>query len=212
MKIPLVYPKIPNNTNCPLKKCIAFEKYDGTNLHWVWHSRNGWVEFGTRRDRFSLSENGIKEFTEAHPELQEASILLLDPHGTLDEFLFSKYSECKEVVVFTEFLGPHSFAGTHDPHDEKQLVIFDIMADGQLLSPETFIKEFKYFNIAKVIYQGKYNGRLTEDIRQGKYPVSEGAVIKGVVKDQVHIIKVKTNAYMKKLKAAFEDTWEDYWE
>jgi hypothetical protein len=43
----LYYPKIPDSKDCPLEQCIAFEKYDGTNLHWTW---NGvWTGFGPRR-------------------------------------------------------------------------------------------------------------------------------------------------------------------
>ena len=38
----LVYPKIPDSKNCPHEQCVAFEKYDGTNLHWVWEVELGW--------------------------------------------------------------------------------------------------------------------------------------------------------------------------
>jgi hypothetical protein len=32
----LYYPKIPGSRHAPLERCLAFEKYDGTNLHWSW--------------------------------------------------------------------------------------------------------------------------------------------------------------------------------
>ena len=59
-RIKLAYPKIPGSKNSPFKRCIAFEKYDGTNLHWVWEYELGWYGFGTRRDRFDLIFNTAK--------------------------------------------------------------------------------------------------------------------------------------------------------
>ena len=61
-RVQLAYPKIPDSKNCPNEQCIAFEKYDGTNLHWVWEIELGWYAFGTRRHRFDLDEMGIAEF------------------------------------------------------------------------------------------------------------------------------------------------------
>ena len=61
-KINLTYPKIQGSRDAPLKRCVAFEKYDGTNLHWLWLRDLGWAAFGTRRDQFALDERGIAEF------------------------------------------------------------------------------------------------------------------------------------------------------
>src|SRR4051812_33479077 len=38
----LHYPKIPGSRDCPGGRCLAFEKYDGTNLHWDWDRDIGW--------------------------------------------------------------------------------------------------------------------------------------------------------------------------
>ena len=46
----LHYPKMPDSRNCPDGRCLAFEKYDGTNLHWEWEREFGWHSFGARRD------------------------------------------------------------------------------------------------------------------------------------------------------------------
>ncbi len=64
---------MPGSGDAPLGNCIAFEKYDGTNIHWVWEPTLGWYAFGTRRDRFDLDAKGIAEFNVAHPGLQECS-------------------------------------------------------------------------------------------------------------------------------------------
>src|SRR6185436_13232387 len=38
----LHYPKIPGSKDAPDGRCVAFEKLDGTNLHWCWDRDCGW--------------------------------------------------------------------------------------------------------------------------------------------------------------------------
>jgi hypothetical protein len=73
----LHYPKVPGSRGCPAGRCVAFEKYDGTNLHWDWDRDFAWHAFGTRRDQFNLLPAGIEQFTHAHPHLHEAPALFL---------------------------------------------------------------------------------------------------------------------------------------
>src|SRR3954469_19082169 len=65
----LAYPKVPGSKGAPAGRCLAFEKYDGTNLHWVWDREFGWIRFGTRRDSFYLDGRGTPDFHAAHPGL-----------------------------------------------------------------------------------------------------------------------------------------------
>ena len=130
----------------------------------------------------------------------------------LSDFLTKNYYGTKEVIIFTEFHGPHSFAGTHNPKEEKKLTLFDVQIDGRLLPPEQFIKLFEPFGIPKVVFQGKFSGQLFMDVRNGKHPVQEGIVVKGVVNGQVYMAKIKTNAYLEQLKTKFKDNWKEYWE
>lgn len=216
MKIPLVYPKIPDGTNCPLKQCAVYEKYDGTNLHWVWTPEFGWTDFGTRRNRFSLDSKGIAEFEVEHPSLREAPVIFLRAFSSIVN------NPPHKIILFTEFLGENSFAGNHLYSDKKRLILFDAMVNGKMLEPKQFSDAFATYNppeefddefdVPRIIYTGKYTGQLVEDVRRGKYPVNEGVVIKGVVDGQVYMTKVKTNAYMNKLKLQFKDNWQDYWE
>jgi hypothetical protein len=213
MKIKLVYPKIPNTLDCPLKNCIAFSKEDGTNIHFVLHPKSGWIEFGTRRDRFPFNNDGINQFEQAHPELTGIENIW-DQEAKLEFFLLDHpiYSAAQEIIVFAEYVGAKSFAGAHQPGDSMRLVIFDVQVDGKMLSPEEFIEEFEQFNIAKVLFKGKFTGQLFMDVRKGKYDVKEGVVVKGMVGDQVYMCKIKTEAYLKKIKESFSDNWKDYWE
>lgn len=213
MKIKLAYPKIPDTLNCPLKQCVAFEKLDGTNLHWTFVPDEGWLEYGTRRDRFWINTSGITSFEQAHPELAGAH-KLWDQDGKLESFLNNnpKYHSGKEIIVFTEYLGPNSFAGQHQQKDTKQLVIIDVQVDGRVIPPEEFVEDFKSFSIPKIVFTGKFSGQLYVDVRKGKFDVKEGAVVKGSVGKEVYMAKIKTEAYMDKLKTQFKNNWKEYWE
>lgn len=214
-RIQLAYSKIPDSKNCPLEKCIAFEKYDGTNLHWVWENELGWYAFGTRRDRFDLDERGIAHFNAAHPGLEEAPQIFIRNFAKSLEVLFQEnpqYSS-SEITVFTEFFGANSFAGMHKQDEPKQLVMFDVEVDRTLIEPENFLRDFSSVNIARVVYRGKLTGKFIDEVREGKYGVAEGVVCKGKSNaNGIWMVKIKTLAYMKKLQQAFKDDWETYWE
>ncbi len=218
MKIPLAYPKITGPTDCPLKKCIAFEKYDGTNIHWVWRDSH-FQAFGTRRDRYPIHNVGETAFIKRHPELEQCIDAFLGngKQDKFDEYLHNKFYldedfVNKEIILFTEFFGKNSFAGTHDPKDDKTCVLIDVMINGEILPPDVFINDFKQFNIAKVVYQGKFNGQFIEDVRKGKYLVDEGVVCKGMINNQLYMTKIKTNNYLSKIKKLYPSQWQDLWE
>ena len=127
-RVKLSYPRIPGSSAAPLERCVAFEKYDGTNLHWVWERELGWYAFGTRRNRYDLDELGIAEFHAAHRGYPDAvDIFQRDFARPLAE-LFSEHPAyaAPEITVFTEYFGPHSFAGLHKDSDPKRLVMFDV--------------------------------------------------------------------------------------
>lgn len=206
MKIDLVYPKIPENSDKFHGKCIAFEKYDGTNLHWKWNLQDGWFLFGTRRTQFIFNRYGIDEFTKIHSELANA------PHVFNEQFrdrltaFFCQNTAYRnsEMTVFTEFLGPNSFAGGHSEedviNDDQDLVMIDVAIYGKIIPPEKFREDFLDFPIARVVYTGKYSGQFAEDVRKGKYNVNEGVVVKGIVDGQIFMTKVKTKDYLKRLE------------
>ena len=214
MRCALTYPKIPDTKNCPLKNCIAQVKYDGTCIHIDFEEACGSIGFGTRRDVFDDDLSGAQDFRIAHPGLDEVPDLVDDICFNGLERHILQYNNCnyKKINVFAEFFGSNSFAGQHDPNDQKQLIIFDVMVDGNFLPPDQLYKDFSQFNLVKKIYTGKYTGQLVEDIRKGRYQLNEGAIIKGFVKDQFYMAKIKTDAYKEKLKNVFKDNWENYWE
>lgn len=214
-RIRLAYPKIPGSKDAPAGHCIAFEKYDGTNLHWVWDRELGWYAFGTRRNRFDLDDLGIAAFNSDHPGYEDAPGLFQQMFATELEHIFLEHSAyvVPEITVFTEFVGTDSFAGLHKADDPKQLVLFDVEIDTGMIGPTQFVADFGHLNSARVVYRGKLTGQFIHDVREGRYDVGEGVICKGGTGGaDIWMIKIKTNAYMEQLKQAFQDRWEDYWE
>lgn len=195
MKIDLIYPKIPED-NCSLKTCYAFEKIDGTNCHALYEE--GWQSFGTRRTSFSFSEQGNKDFCKEHPGLEEVyATFCSDWKIPLGDHLATYF--VGRIICFFEFWGLNSFAGEHQAKDPKKLILFDVEVNRELLPPKEFIRWFKTFNTARLIYQGRFTGIFTEDVRNGRFNLNEGVVCKGLVAGQLHMTKIKTTAYLKRL-------------
>ncbi len=199
----LHYPKIPSSRNSPDGRCVAFEKYDGTNLHWDWDRDFGWHSFGTRRDEFNLTEAGVTEFGQKNAHLRQcvevfqATIAL----GTEQVFREHKaYKGFQNLKIFTEFLGPNSFAGLHKDGDPKELKLIDVWADPfGMIGPRQFVADFGHLPIARVVYEGKLTGTFADDVRSGKFGVVEGVVCKGGSGgSDLWMAKIKTHAYMKR--------------
>jgi hypothetical protein len=213
----LHYPKITGSRNAPDGRCTAFEKYDGTNLHWEWDREFGWHSFGPRREEFNLTESGIDLFVRKHAHLREAVVEFRNTLASGIEKVFrehSSYREFHNLKVFTEFFGPNSFAGLHKEDDPKELRLFDVWVEPLgMIGPEQFMSDFGHLRMARVVYQGKLTGKFAEDVRRGKYGVDEGVVCKGGFGGaDVWMVKIKTYEYMERLKQAFAERWEDYWE
>ena len=210
----LVYPKMPGSGAAPLERCIAFNKYDGTNLHWVWDSEIGWHAFGTRRNRFDLDAAGVAEFNAAHPGLEQAAPVFLESWAEELSSVLKAHENygSTEISAFTEYVGVNSFAGQHKHDDPKRLVLFDIKVSSGFLAPDLFVDHFDHLPIARVVYRGKLTGKFTTDVREGRFDVEEGVVCKGGTTGKTWMVKIKTNAYMQRLKDSFASDWGDYWE
>ena len=88
-----------------------------------------------------------------------------------------------------------------------------MQVDKNIIMSDQFIQDFSALKIARVIYRGKLTGKFIDDVRQGKYGVNEGVVCKGGSDpDNLWMVKVKTNDYMRRLQQAFKHDWEAYWE
>src|ERR1700738_1895614 len=94
----------------PGQPFVAFDKLDGSNIRAEWDRKKGWHRFGSRRRLLDAS----------HPLLGQAIQLILNGYGDglPKAFMDDPASRRpQEATAYFEFLGPHSFAGMHDPAD-----------------------------------------------------------------------------------------------
>jgi hypothetical protein len=196
------FPSIDGSAKAPLgKPCIAFYKYDGSNLRWEWSPKQGWHKYGTKHQLFDESD----------PLYAKAIPIFKDTLG--DEIVRRvKHLErgIQRITVFTEFFGPNSFAGQHDPNDLMELRLIDaFLFKRGFMAPRTFLKTFGDMpQAAQVVYEGNLNKQFIDDVRKGVYPVWEGVVAKG----DGFQVKIKTDAYFKKLNEVYGTEYRNYWE
>lgn len=211
----LYYPKIPDSKDFPLSQCIAFEKLDGTNVHFDWERKRGWHAWGTRRDSFPWDGNGFDLWEQVHPQLNMVESAFIDSlaNPLMEQFLFDpRCATWRNVRCFGEYLGPRSFAGQHRDDETKRIVLFDVEVDEQLLDPWEFVELFGELPIPRKVFQGKFTGNFAESVRAGNYGVTEGVVCKCGRRGSVSMAKIKTDAYLMRLKQSFGGRWRDYWE
>jgi len=201
------YPSIEGPLGDFGKPCIAFYKYDGSNLRFEWTPKKGWNKFGTRTRLFDHTD----------PVFGPAIKLFLDTQAEGVEKVIQdtkEYRNNERVTAYCEFFGPKSFAGIHDlepDNDPKELVLFDINFHKKgILGPRDFVKHFGHLKSAQVVYEGNFNQELIEAVRTRTLPVWEGVIAKGGSGHDLWMRKVKSNDYLEKLKAVFRGEWEKY--
>lgn len=198
------YPSIVGSAKAPLnKQCIAFYKYDGSNLRWEWSPKKGWDKFGTRKHLFDHADN---QFNQAIP-------IFLDTMA--DEILYRTKQIVKNphrITAFTEFFGPNSFAGSHVHEDPKELRLFDVfLFQKGFVPPKQFVEVYGGMDqAAEIVYEGALNRKFITDIKKGKggYDVFEGVICKG----SDFMVKIKTDEYFRRLRHKFPERWQEYGE
>ena len=204
------YPTILPSSKAPRENCIAFEKFDGSNIRVKYTNKKGFVLFGSRTQLFDKN----------HPFLGDAVEIFYQKYeDKLIDLIEKHFSNEREIIAFLEFFGPNSFAGWHEKEDVKDLILFDIMIghkNRKFLLPQEFwaMTTKNEITIPKVIYQGNLNDQFIQDVRDGKYDqksasrVFEGVVCKGTERTGAHrgnvwMAKIKTNNYFNLLKGKF---------
>lgn len=180
------------------KPCVAFHKYDGSNLQFKWTQNEGWCQAGTRK-RTIDAENPLF-----------GSALSLFESKYADQILsslrkYKEYRNAKSLVAFCEFFGPHTFSGLHRDDETKDLKLIDLLIPDQgFVLPQNFRQHFGQLDIAEVVYEGALTREFMQDVYQGKYPVNEGVVAKGVTTTQRRKGKTEQDIWMVKIKT---QTW-----
>ena len=199
------YPHILGPSKAPHLPCLAFYKYDGSNMRFEYSRKRGWYKFGTRTQLIN----------ELDPVFGEAIPIFFETLAEgVEKVLRDRYRERESAIVFAEFFGQKSFAGTHLAGDPKELVLFDVnpYKDG-ILGPREFVKSFGHLKSAQVVYEGNFNDQLVDDVRNGRIEgLVEGVVCKGGSGHSLWMRKIKTNAYRERLERLYTEGWEKYWE
>jgi len=185
----LQYPSIDGASKAPIgEHCIAFVKYDGSNLRWEWSPKKGWNKFGTRRQ---MLDKSTPIFCEAIPIfMDELADQVVDRTKQL-------VKNPERITVFTELFGPSSFAGKHVEGEQKELQLFDVFLFKKgFVTPDKFVEIYGDLKgAAEVVYEGELSREFIADVRAGKYPVHEGVIAKG----SGFSVKLKTQAWYDKL-------------
>ncbi len=186
------------------KEIIAFDKLDGNNMRFEWSKKMGWYQFGTRRMIINPS----------HKEFSAAISLFMLKYAKELVYIFKsnpKYNKTKKAIVFCEWVGPHSFAGRHNPDDELDLILFDVNPIGKgIIPPKEFIEDFGHLGTPRMIYEGPLTLKFIESVRKNKYNLKEGVVCKTIEKikgNRVGMVKIKTNEWLEKIRQNYGDQY-----
>ena len=170
----------------------AFDKLDGSNIRAEWNSKRGFYKFGTKSQ---LIDTNSKPFG--------ISIQLLKDKYEKDLSLVFNDQKWKDAICFFELWGKDSFAGNHNFEAPLDVTLFDVNPYKQgILEPQEFIRFFGHLDIAKVLYEGKISIELFDQIKQSTLPgmTFEGCVCKGIDNGKLIMFKVKTKAWLEKLR------------
>lgn len=205
------YPSIMASSKAPRENCVAFEKYDGSNIRVKYTKKQGFSLFGSRTQMFN----------KGHPFLGAAVDIFYSKYeDKLVDLIEEEWPNEREVIAFLEFFGPNSFAGWHDKDDPKDLILFDLIIghkNRKFLLPREFVKLAGKVQaeIPKILYEGNLSNQFIQDVRDGKYDqescrckVFEGVVCKGTQKTGTHrghmwMAKIKTQKYLDLIKGKF---------
>ncbi len=209
------YPSIDGPSKAPHEPCIAFLKYDGSNIRVEWNRKTGFTKFGSRKCMFDETSKWFGSVIPIFRETWEDRLAKVLKH--------KDFRGLKTCTFFFEWFGEKSFAGWHDQKDDtRNLVLFDVnpLKKG-ILGPRDFLNHFGHLdNTAEVVYEGNFNEPFKKGIMDGsfelkselpvKQPIIEGVVVKGGKSHKLWMRKVKTAVWKEELKKRRPDDWEQF--
>jgi hypothetical protein len=189
------YPKIEYIKDIIGRDGIVFDKLDGSNVRFQWNRKQGWYKFGTRNNLMDRD----------YPVLGVGIDIFLNKYGEdLSKVFVDKYKKVESFIVFGEFFGENSFAGSHLDSDKKDVVLFDINGYKKgFLPPEEFIQNFGHLDIPRVIHKGKITDGVIKSVKDNIWNLNEGVIVKGKGDREVWMTKIKTRDWIQKLKEKF---------
>lgn len=191
------YPSIPRSTGQDFQEFDAyvFDKLDGSNLRWEWARKSGWYKHGTRTRLFDESDEVFGCAIEIF------NTMLAEPLQKI-----ARDERWERMIVFTEFWGGKSFAGLHDPADQKILTLFDVNPHKKgILGPKQFLKLFGDLPIPKFLGTRRWTRGFVEEVRRGEISdiTDEGVVGKSGEGHKLVMAKAKTQKWIDRVIAKY---------
>lgn len=174
-----------------------FDKLDGSQIRVEWSGKRGieWNKFGTRDQ---LLDPNDPVFSPA------IGIFRRDWQDALGRIVHAERWE--RGVAFFEFWGPNSFAGQHDPEDEKHLTLIDVAPHRMgIMGPRRFLSTFGDLDVPTVVDTRNWTREYVEQVWRGEIPhiTFEGVVAKGGDGHHLVMAKAKTEAWVIRVKELY---------
>lgn len=159
---PTISAKIERGTSI-----YAFAKLDGSSIRAEWSKGKVFYKFGSRKRLLGADQNFIHK---------AESLIKLKYEKDISR-IYSK-NNWDRGICFFEFVGPNSFAGTHqdETHD---VVLFDVNPYKKgILDPKEYLEYFGDLDIAKLLYHGPCDQTFVDSVIQSTL---EDMPLEGVV-------------------------------
>ena len=161
------YPSIPREIQRGMS-VYAFAKIDGSNIRAEWSRKAGFYKFGSR-SRLLGSDQAIIQ--NAEPMIREEFSAPLER--------IAKKQGWDRLILFFEFAGPQSFAGTHVEGDDHKVWLIDANPYKKgILPPKEFLALFGDLHIAPCLYHGPCDAEFIDSVKNSTL---EGMPEEGVV-------------------------------
>lgn len=177
----------------------VYDKIDGSNIRVEWTKKRGFHKFGSRKQLLA-GDQGL---------ISKAPSLLLAYTERLENYL-TTCLHAERAIVYFEFYGENSFAGSHEIADNHKLVVLDIeLYKRGFIHQDEYLRMAQNYDIPIPYFIGKHiiDHDFEEMIRNGKIGSFEGVVCKSIHARDKHgkpiMFKIKNQAWIDKVKAKF---------
>lgn len=188
------YPSIRHATSPDSRLFYAFDKTDGSCIRAEWNRKQGLYKFGSRTHLID----------ESYPLLGESISLVREIFPPLERALSDRRH--KQAILFFEFFGENSFAGSHkeEPH---RVVLIDAAIDKRgLIDPGILVSLGDLVPCPTFLGKCSITEELLWAIYHGSYPSMPGGItFEGVVfklgqSERRVMFKKKTEQWLLKLR------------
>ena len=186
------YPSIPREIKQGLS-IYAFDKIDGSHIRCEYNSKKGFYKFGSRKRLLGTDQVAI----------HKAEHIILNNWSEAFSRI-AKKQRWDRAVLFFEFAGPNSFAGTHNENDNHDVWLIDVAPYKKgILPPKEFVDLFGELQITDLLYHGPCDYDFIQSVKKSTLEgvTEEGVVCKAKSKHGIPtMFKIKSERWLTRLK------------